>query len=136
MTLTEVQSRVIKTASFVGSSIDVSGMTGDWTLKLQVEALADSTAVNVPAVRFGFEDTVTDYTASIVGPTISFKGTLAKSYDKVKSFKKQDFPGLRIGVASGILRLKLLELSAYASGAVIPTTTTTGTCTYRAWVES
>jgi hypothetical protein len=137
MTLTEVQARVTKTASFVGSSVDVSGMTGDWTLKLQVEALSDSTAVNVPTVRFGFEDAVlADFTGALTGPTIDFKGTLAKSYDKVKSFKKQDFPGLRIGVTSGILRLKLLELSAYASGAVIPTTTTTGTCTYRAWVES
>jgi hypothetical protein len=135
MTLTEIQARVTKTASFTGSGIDVSGITGDWTIKLQVEALADSTAVNVPAVRFGFEDTVTDYTASIVGPTISFKGTLAKSYDKVKSFKKQDFPSLRAGVVSGQLRLKLLELSAYASGALVPTTTTTGSCTYRAWLE-
>ena len=135
MTLTELQARVSKTAAFTGSGIDVSGIAGDWTLKLQVEALTDSTAVNAPVVRFGFEDTVTDYTASIVGPTISFKGTLAKSADKVKSFKKQDFPSLRLGVGSGQLRLKLLELSAYASGAAVPTTTTTGTCTYRAWVE-
>jgi hypothetical protein len=135
MTLTELQARVTKTASFTGSGLDVSGITGDWTIKVQVEALADGTAVNVPNVRFGLEDTVTDWTASLAGPTISFKGTLAKSFDKVKSFKKQDFPSLRLGVASSQLRLKLLELSAYASGAAIPTTSTTGTCTYRAWVE-
>lgn len=135
MTLTEIQARVTKTAAFTGTGLDVSGITGDWTLKVQVEALADSTAINVPVVRFGFEDTVTDYTASLTGPTISFKGTLAKSFDKVKSFKKQDFPSLRAGVTSSQLRLKLLELSAYASGAATPTTTTTGSCTYRAWIE-
>ena len=123
MTLTEVQARATKTAAFTGSGIDVSGITGDWTLKLQVEALADSTAVNVPAVRFGFEDTVTDYTASIVGPTISFKGTLAKSYDKVKSFKKQDFPDLRVGIANAHLALSVTDIE---SG---------GSVTYRAWLE-
>lgn len=123
MTLTEIQSRVTKTAAFTGSGVDVSGITGDWTLKLQVEALSDAVSSTIPVVRFGFEDTVNDYTAAIVGPTISFKGTIAKSYDKVKSFKKQDFPDLRLGVASAQLRLKLLNIE---SG---------GSCTYRAWLE-
>jgi hypothetical protein len=135
MTLTEVQSRVTKTAAFTGSTLNISGITTDWTLKLQVEALSDSTSTNVPVVRLGFYDTVTDFTASLVGPTISFKGTLAKTADKVKSFKKQDFPSLRVGVPSAELQLQLLELSAYASGALVPTTTTTGSCTYRAWIE-
>ncbi len=123
MTLTEVQARVTKTAAFTGTAIDVSGITGDWTLKLQVEALSDSVAATTPVVRFGWEDTVTDYTASITGPTVSFKGTLAKSFDKVKSFKKQDFPDLRLGTGSAQLRLKLLNLE---SG---------GSCTYRSWLE-
>ena len=137
MTLTQVQAQVTKTAAFIGSGIDVSGMTGDWTLKINVSALSDSTTTNVPVVRFGFEDSVlTDFTGALMGPTIDFKGTLVASADKVKSFKKQDFPGLRIGVASGTLRLRLLELSAYAGSAVVPTTTSTGSCTYRAWVES
>ena len=123
MTLTEVQSRVTKTAAFTGAGLDVSGITGDWTLKLQVEALSDSVAATTPVVRFGFEDTVNDYTASLTGPTISFKGTLAKSFDKVKSFKKQDFPDLRLGTGSAQLRLKLLNIE---SG---------GSCTYRSWLE-
>ena len=123
MTLTEVQARVTKTAAFTGSGIDISGITGDWTLKLQVEALSDVVTATSPVVRFGFEDTVNDYTASLIGPTISFKGTLAKSYDKVKSFKKADFPDLRAGTGSAQLRLKLLALE---SG---------GSCTYRSWLE-
>lgn len=118
MTLTEVQARVSKTAAFTGSGIDISGITGDWTIKLQVESL--TSAKNA---RFSFEDTVNDYTASLTGPTVSFKGALAVSYDKVKSFKKQDFPSLRLGTGSAQLRLKLAELDGSA------------TCVFRAWLE-
>lgn len=118
MTLTELQARVSKTAAFTGSGIDVSGITGDWTLKIQVESL--TAAKNC---RFAFEDTVNDYTASLTGPTVSFKGALASSFDKVKSFKKADFPSLRLGTASAQLRLKLAELDASA------------TSVFRAWLE-
>ena len=135
MTLSEVQSRVTKTAAFTGSGIDVSGITGDWTIKLQVEALADSVAANTPVVRFAFEDTVNDYTASIAGPTVSFKGTLAKSFDKVKSFKKQDFPDLRIGVASAQLRLKVSNLEEFVTTSGVPAAATTCSVTYRSWLE-
>lgn len=124
MTLTQVQSLVTKTAAFTGSGIDVSGITGDWTLKIEVQALSDAVTATTPQVRFVFEDTVNDYTASLAGPTISFKGTLAASYDKVKSFKKQDFPDLRLGTGSAQLRLKL---SAIESG---------GTVSYASWIES
>jgi hypothetical protein len=118
MTLTEVQSRTTKTASFTGSGLDVSGITGDWTIKFQLESLTAA-----KQARFTFEDTITDYTASLAGPTINFKGETEKSYDRVKSFKKQDFPGLRLGVASAQLRLKLSDMD---SGA---------TAIYRSWLE-
>ena len=123
MTLTEVQARVSKTAAFTGSGIDISGITGDWTLKLQVESLVDAVAATAPMVRFSFEDTINDWTASLAGPTVAFKGTLAASYDKVKSFKKQDFPDLRLGTNSAQLRLKL---SNRVSG---------DTVIYRSWLE-
>lgn len=118
MTLTDVQARVSKTAAFTGAGIDISGITGDWTIKLQVESL--TSAKNC---RFAIEDTITDYTASLTGPTCSFKGALAASYDKVKSFKKQDFPSLRMGTASAQLRVKLAELDSSA------------TAVYHVWVE-
>lgn len=118
MTLTDVQARISKTAAFTGSGIDVSGITGDWTLKLQVESLTAA-----KQVRIGFEDTVNDYTGAIMGPVFSMKGALAKEYDKVKSFKKQDFPSLRLGTASAQLRCKVLELD---SGATV---------VYHAWLE-
>lgn len=120
MTLTEVQSRVTKTASFTGSGLDISGISQDWTLKLQVESMAY--ASGTPQCRFAFEDTVNDYTASLAGPTVSFKGALSASADKVKSFKKQDFPDLRLGTSSAQLRLKLASFTG-------------DNITYRAWVE-
>lgn len=118
MTLTEIQARVSKTTAFTGAGLDVSGITGDWTIKLQVESLTAA-----KQARFVFEDTVNDYTASLAGPSFSMKGSLGASYDKVKSFKKQDFPSLRLGTASAQLRLKLAELDGSA------------TVVYRSWLE-
>jgi hypothetical protein len=120
MTLTQVDSQT-KTAAFTGAGIDISGITGDWTLKINVQSLAD--ASTTPVVRLSFEDTVNDYTASLAGPTVSFKGALSNNADKVKSFKKQDFPDLRLGTSSAQLRLKLSNIE---SG---------GSCNYRAWLE-
>ena len=140
MTLTTVQAQVTKTnastASFKGAGIDISGITGDWTLKVNVAAMADSVTANAPVVRFQFVDTVDDYTHSVVGPTLSFKGTIASSYDRVRSFKKQDFPDLRVGVASAQLRLDMSNLQSYVAGAAVPAATTTCTTTYSAWIES
>lgn len=135
ITFTEIQSRVTKTAAFTGLGLDVSRITGDWTINIQVDSLSDFTNSNIPVARFGFEDTVTDYTTSMTGPTLSFKGSLDNTFNKVKSFKKQDFPSIRIGVANSQIRLKLLELSEYASGAATPTAALAGSCTYRSWIE-
>ena len=118
MTLTEIQARVSKTAAFTGTGIDVSGITGDWTVKLQIESLTAA-----KQARFAFEDTVNDYTASLAGPTFSFKGSLTSSADKVKSFKKADFPSLRLGTASAQLRLKCSEMDSACTGV------------WRAWLE-
>ena len=118
MTFTEIQASVNKTAVFTGSAIDVSGITGDWTIKLQV-----STLTAAAKVRFQFEDTVTDWTASLVGPTFNLLGEYTVACDKVKSFKKANYPSLRLGSVSGQLRLKVTEITAASS------------VTYHAWIE-
>lgn len=118
MTFTEIQAAVSKTAAFSGSAIDISGITGDWTLKIQVESLTDA-----KTVRLGFEDTVNDWTASVVGPTVSFVGAIAAAYDKVFALKKKDFPDLRLGTNSAQLRCSVLRIASAA------------TVKYRAWVE-
>ncbi len=119
MTFTDIQASTTKTATFNGASIDVSGFTGDWTIKLQVSALTDA-----KQARFVFQDSVNDFTASISGPCFNMKGYMTAVNDKVKSFKKQDFPGLRLGTASARLRLALVDLDGSAS------------VTYRSWIES
>lgn len=124
MTFTSIQDRVSKTAAATGTGVDVSALTGDWTLKLHIESMADSVTATLPVVRFAFVDTVNSFTASLTGPTASFSGTLGSSYDKVVSWKKADFPDLRIGTPSALLRLDLTKIE---SG---------GTIVYNAWIES
>jgi hypothetical protein len=123
MTLTEVQSQTTQTGINTGAWLDTSAITTDWTLKINVSALSDSGSAT-PVVRLGFEDTANYGTAAMAGPSVSFLGKLGPSYDKVKSFKKQDYPDLRMGTAGDMLRLKMLNLEA------------TGSVTYRAWIES
>ena len=133
MTLTEIQAQTTVTTATTGSNVDVSGITGDWTLKLNVSDQEDSTAANTPLTRFGFEDSVNG-TACMAGPAASFLGKIEKSYDKVKSFKKADFPDLRLGQTGGLLRLKLLAIDGKTAAGVIAASIT-GSVTYRAWLE-
>lgn len=121
MTITQVDSQT-QSATFVGAGISISAITGAWTLKLQVASLTTSDG-SIPVVRFEFDDTVNSFTASLAGPTASFKGSLGLSFDKVHSWKQQDFPDLRLGTASAQLRLQLSDISANTS------------CTWRSWLE-
>ncbi len=118
MTHTEIQANVTKTAAFTGSTVDVSGFTGDWTLKLQVGALT----AGIDA-RFTFEDSINDFTASLAGPSFSILGEIDSAQDKVKSIKRQDFHALRIGTGSGVLHLKLAQMGV-------------GSVSYHAWLET
>ena len=121
MTLTAIQSTVTKTAAFTGSNVAINAITGDWTLKVQVQALSDSGSAT-PSVRITFEDSV-DGPTFISGPSISFIGTIGASYDMVRSFRKADYPDLRFGVSGGLIRAKLANIES------------TGSCTYYAWME-
>jgi hypothetical protein len=125
MTLTEVQTQTSQTATFSGPQINISGITTNWTLKLNVQSLADSNTANTPQVRFTFFDSVNQMTASLAGPSFSFKGQLGPSYDKVHAVKQQDYPDLRFGVANAVLQLQLTNINA-------------NTCVaeYQAWIES
>jgi hypothetical protein len=118
MTNLSIQDLVTKTAAFTGTGVDVSALTGDWTLKVQVESLT-----NQKAARLVFEDTVNDFTASVAVAVFAFLGGLEKTYDKVKSFKKADLPGARVGVTNGKMRLNVGLIDGSAS------------VKYRAWIE-
>lgn len=129
MTITAVQAKVRKTAAFDGASIDISGITGDWTLVLNVMDIAGTT----PGVRFQFTDSVDAFSATLAGPTASVSGILGKygstpAEPNTKRFtwQKRDFPSLRFGTGSAVLRLSLTEITGSGSPGV----------TYEAWIES
>ncbi len=118
MTTTSVQAKVTKTAAFDGSSVDISGLTStDWTLEIEILALTGT-------CRFQFADSVDAFTTTVAGPTVSCSGTLTTAQPKKYTFTKRDFPDLRFGVTSAVLRLSLTAITA-----------STGTVTYQAFLK-
>lgn len=121
MTHTDIQAKVTKTATFDGTGIDVSGLTGDWTLVLEVLAQNDG-----DNTRFQFTDTVDNFSSDIVaGPVVSILGKVDKSDQKRYTFFKRDFPDFRIGTASGKVRLSITSFTGSSKSV-----------TYQAWVEN
>lgn len=120
MAITSITAKTTSTAAANGSSLAITGITGDWTLVLEIQAMnADNLA------RFAFTDSVDAFTNKLSGPTVSAQGAIVSSGSRRYSFKKQDFPSLRFGVASAVLRLELQEIKGGASQSV----------TYQAWLE-
>jgi hypothetical protein len=120
MTITSVQDSVVKTAAFDGTGVDISGISGDWTLVLLIRNL--KAACNA---RFVFSDSVDAFSASLAGPSVSVSGAVSSSADRRYTFTKKDFPNLRFGTTSAVLRLSLAELTG-----------TSPTVTYQGWIES
>jgi len=121
MAITSVQAKVTRTAAANGSSVDVSGISGYWTLHLKVLKA-------VPAggkIRFSFPDSVNAFTAQLPGPAFSVQGKVEADAPKVFSVTKNDFPSLRFGTASAVIRCQLDEITG-ASPSV----------DYEAWLES
>lgn len=132
MTRTSVKDKITVTAIGVGSgvtSVDISAITGDWTLVLEVFGLDDGDGAS-----FAFEDSVDAFTTPIAGPTASVSGKIGSggastdTYPNTKRFswKKADYPGLRFGTASAVLRINVTRLTG--SG--------TKHCTYQAYLET
>jgi hypothetical protein len=123
MTHTDIQAKVIKTATFDGSSIDISAAglaTTDWTLVLEVLAMNDANAI-----RFQFSDSVDAFSTVLAGPTVCISGKIDKSDQKRYTFFKRDFPNLRFGTASAVLRLSITEFTGSSKSV-----------TYQAYLET
>ncbi len=117
MTRTAVSAKATQTSATNNSSIDISAITGDWTLVITVFALTGT-------CRLAIQDSVDAFTTPLGGPHISFSGTIASSYPKRYTFTKKDFPDLRFGVTSAVLRSALTAITA-----------STGTITYQVDLE-
>jgi len=119
MTVTAVQALVTKTAAFNGASLDISAITGDWTLKLRVGKLTAA-----KKARFVFVDSVDAFTNKIPVFVASVKGETALGNDRIFSVQKKDCPSARFGTGSAVLRLELAEIDGSSS------------VDYEAWLET
>jgi hypothetical protein len=106
MARTVIQAAVTKSAPFTpGAGVDISGLSIDSTLWLVV-----SNSNGAGLIRMHFEDSVNAFTAFLVGPSTSFKGR-AKPYNRSWRLNR-DWPGLRLGTPSAVLRLVLDTIAA------------------------
>jgi len=132
MTHTEIKALVTKTSADTGADVDVSALTGDWTLVLEVIKQAQSDG----ASRFVFEDSADSGSNHLGGPSASVYGPLGTSANstpanfptpdtKRYTWTKKDFPSLRLGATNDTLRLKLAEITG-----------TSPSVTYHAWLET
>lgn len=119
MTHTDIQAKVTKTATFDGSSIDISAITADWTIILEVLAQNDG-----DNVRFSFEDSVDAFTTPLQAMSVSTSGKTTKDGARRYTFFKRDFPNLRMGVSSAVLRLSIVEFTGSSKSV-----------TYQSWIE-
>jgi hypothetical protein len=120
-TITPIQVSVTKVAAFNGASLDISALTGDWTICFEVQTVLGSDT----SLRFTFQDSVDAFTTTVAGPSFSVYGPSAKTNSRKFSLKKQDFPDLRFGIASAVLRLALTRVTGGSASV-----------TYQAWLES
>ncbi len=123
MTRTDIEAKVTRTAAGNGSGVDISGIPAatDWTLVLEI------TDLNAEAIiRIGFEDSVDAFSAKLAGPVVSLVGPIRGQAEKRRyTFSKRDFPDLRFGVSSAVLRSGLFKIN----------TDGTETCTYHTYLE-
>jgi hypothetical protein len=114
-----VQAETTQTAPFNGPAIDISTVPNNsWTLVLEARS---STA---DSARFCVQDSVDAFTTVVAGPSVEVNGANTLRNTRRWSFTQRDFPDMRFGTASAVLRLALLKLSG-----------TSPSVQYRAWVE-
>lgn len=93
----------------VDNTVFTSG-TPDWSIRFEIRALsAGATA------RFAIQDSVDNFTTPVtgpcfeIGPGLTGTGTqIASTYPVYRTFTRKDFPGLRFGVASAVVRVALI----------------------------
>jgi hypothetical protein len=104
------------------TGLDISGVTGDCTVHVRVQAL--SAASGTPKVSVQLEDSVNAFTASIANKVIEAQGTIVTTAEQHFIWRKYELPNVRFGTTSAVLRLNATVLSG-----------TTPTCTVDGWLE-
>ena len=104
------------------TGLDISGITGDYTVHLRIQAL--STASGTPSVSIQLEDSVNAFTASRVVLAKETQGTIDTKSELHFSWRKYELPLLRCGTASAVLRANVVALGG-----------TTPSLTLDSWIE-
>jgi hypothetical protein len=119
ITRTYLQALVSKTATFAGSSVDVSGLSTNATLVIRVQSFdAANTA------RIQVTDSADGFSSDIVAVTVQhIQGGETASADLVFRIPWYDIPDARFGVSSAHMKAQVTSISG-------------GTLTYEVWIES
>ena len=125
MTRTDILASATKTAVYTDDSgVDISGLSDDWTVFVEIEAL--SSASGTPTAVIHFQDVeAADFTSPRAGPTFAVTGTIPSVAPKRYSFSKRDFPHLPVGDTNGKIRIQVPRLGG-----------TTPSITLRSWIET
>lgn len=94
----------------ITGSLDISGVTGDFTVKLRIAALTAAKSVTI-----ALQDTVDAYSASRTQWVKQFTGLIAEGADLVVSISKRELPHFRAGTASAECRFNILVIDGSAS---------------------
>ncbi len=111
--------QAVTTSGAVTGTLDTSGITGDFTLKLRVRGLATGDTINLSfqdtANSSEFSDAIDVATVNIVG-----QGTAAEGV--AYNFRKYQVPTMRTGATHNQVRVNCLSISG-------------GTAEVLAWLE-
>lgn len=104
------------------TGLDISGITGDYTIHLRIQAL--SAASGTPKIAVQLEDSVNAFTASLGQAVYQYQGTIDTKSEVHKIWRKYELPNLRCGTASAVLRANVTILGG-----------TTPSCQLDSWIE-
>ena len=105
------------------AGLDISGISGDYTVHVRVQALSASSGTPTGQIRI--EDSVNAFTASVPVAVLDVKGTIDTKTEQHFSWRKYQLPDLRAGTASAVARINVSTLGG-----------TTPSLTLDAWIES
>lgn len=109
MTITLIGGGTVTATGPVGSGIDISGLTGDYTIEVVVSAL--SSASGTPAACISLEDSVNAFTATVPVALDAITGPIVSTAPVASERRKYDAPTLRLGTTSAVLRPNVVALT-------------------------
>jgi hypothetical protein len=99
---------VTKTAAATGTSVSIADLAAaPYLIRLTVITLTPTNAALPSSARFSFPDSVNAFSASLPGPALAFPGPNVPPAPVTKTVSSSDYPGLRLGTTSAVIRCNL-----------------------------